>query len=278
MTESCVAIFFVGKCNAYTWGSPRQIKVQIRPKFSLVNQWDLGGGIYSNVVRGHLKEQKWLKNSCATKVHTSLGESLQCWEPGAQGTSCRQFKGLENVLSKCHWNRRISHHELPLAIMAVITVNCVFKKKQNQIRRVVIKWRNRSSRSKMAWWRGNTGQMSPVLWEFFLSYEFILLPQLPKPCCFSPRFLRICFQNLLRVWQGEMKRGKLKYHKTTILTASASFRTMHVLEWSKLLVNFQNERQNERFSKICQCPWCNAVSQGILDFSWFTLWEVRNGH
>lgn len=49
-------------------------------------------------LRGYMKEWKWLKDSCLTKAHQSMGDSSQSWDPGAHCTACRQLKRLDRVL------------------------------------------------------------------------------------------------------------------------------------------------------------------------------------
>ena len=72
----------------------------------LVDEWVLLGFLTGISVRGYLQEQKWLKDSCITKAHPSMGDSSQSWEPGAHCTACRQLNRLESVLSRClSWSK-----------------------------------------------------------------------------------------------------------------------------------------------------------------------------
>ena len=63
----------------------------------LVDEWVLLGFLTGISVRGYLQEQKWLKDSCITKAHPSMGDSSQSWEPGAHCTACRQPHRLGSV-------------------------------------------------------------------------------------------------------------------------------------------------------------------------------------
>jgi hypothetical protein len=46
------------------------------PKFSLVNQWVFLGFLTGVWSRDYFQEQKWLKDSCITTAHFSMGDSL----------------------------------------------------------------------------------------------------------------------------------------------------------------------------------------------------------
>ena len=102
---------FPGRHNTHIYSPqnqrPCQTKLCILPNSNLVNKRVLLGLPTGIWVSGNLQKQKWLRDTCITKAHASMGDSSQSWAPGTHCTARRQLSGVENVLSKrASWSQQ----------------------------------------------------------------------------------------------------------------------------------------------------------------------------